>query len=73
MKYLFLGVCFFGTIAASVFVKTLDLHGGLTAAIIIPLVLLTVYSLANVQPGSSKAESPSEEGSTISRLAEVSE
>jgi len=73
MKYLFLGVCFFGTIATAVFVKSLNLHGVLTAAIISPLVLLTIYSLANVQPQSSGVESEAEEGSNLLHVVEASE
>jgi len=73
MKYLFLGVCYFGTIATAVFAKFLNLHGALTAAIIIPMVLLTIYSLAIVQPKSSGAESEAEEGSNIMHAVEASE
>ena len=43
--------CVFGTAASIVFLSTLDLGNWLTAALIAPLVLLAVYSMARIQPG----------------------
>jgi energy-converting hydrogenase Eha subunit C len=56
MQLIFAGICFIGFIAILVFVKYLDLNGLLTAAIIIPLLLLMVYSLARIQTEKPKAE-----------------
>lgn len=69
MQWIFVVVCFFGTVAASVFVKSLDLHGGLKAAIIVPLVFLAIYSLARIKPKQLKAE----KSSSTYRIAEPSE
>jgi hypothetical protein len=55
MQWIFVVICFFGTIAASVLVKSQDLNGGLTAAIIIPLVFLAIYSLARIKPNKPAA------------------
>ena len=50
MQWIFVGICFSGTVASAIYLKSLDLNGGLTAAIIIPLVFLTIYSLARMKP-----------------------
>jgi hypothetical protein len=50
MQLIFAGICFFGTVAGMIFIKSLDLGAGLTIAIIVPMVLLVVYSLARIQP-----------------------
>lgn len=54
MQYIFVVLCFFGAVAAMLFVKSLNLSGGLTAVIIIPLVLLVIYSMARLQPKESE-------------------
>jgi hypothetical protein len=56
MQYIFAGICFSGTIATMVFLSSLHLGGWLTAAILIPLVFLVVYSLARIQPKKPEAE-----------------
>ena len=55
MQYIFAGICLFGTLAGMIFIKSLDLGGWLTAAILIPLVLLVVYSLARIHPKKPEA------------------
>lgn len=60
MQSIFVGICFFGTVAAAIFLKSQDLSGGLTAAVIIPLVFLTIYSLARIQPKKPVAEKVSD-------------
>jgi hypothetical protein len=50
MQWIFVVICFSGTIASAIYLKSLDLNGGVTAAIIIPLVFLTIYSLARMKP-----------------------
>jgi hypothetical protein len=59
MQYIFAGICFFGAIAGMIYVKSVDLGAGLTIAIIIPLMLLVVYSLARIQSKKPKAEKDS--------------
>jgi hypothetical protein len=56
MQYIFVGICFFGVVAGMIFVKSMDLGAGLTIAIIIPLMLLVVYSLARIKPKKPEAE-----------------
>ena len=56
MQLIFAGICFFGAVAGMIFIKSLDLGAGLTIAIIVPLVLLVVYSLARIQPKKPEAE-----------------
>jgi len=56
MQYIFAGICLFGTVAAMVFLSSLHLGGGLTAAIVIPLIFLVVYSLARIHPKETKSE-----------------
>ncbi|MCX5823750.1 MAG: hypothetical protein NTY86_09660 [Deltaproteobacteria bacterium] len=60
MQFIFAGICLFGTIAGMIFIKSLDLSGWLTAAILIPLVLLVVYSMARIQPKKPEAEKDTE-------------
>jgi hypothetical protein len=56
MQFIFVGICFFGAVAAMIFVKSQDLGAGLTIAIIVPLVFLVVYSLARIKPKKPEAE-----------------
>ena len=56
MQYIFAGICLFGTVATMVFLRFLDLGGWLTAAILIPLVFLVIYSMARIQPKETKSE-----------------
>ena len=56
MQLIFAGICFFGTVAGMIFIKSLDLGAGLTIAIIVPLVILIVYSMARIPPKKSEAE-----------------
>jgi hypothetical protein len=56
MQVIFVGICFIGAVAAMIFVKSLDLNAGLKVAIIIPLVILVVYSLARIKPKKPAAE-----------------
>ena len=56
MQYIFAGICLFGAVAAMVFLSSLHLGGWLTAAILIPVVLLVVYSMARIQPKEPKSE-----------------
>ena len=69
MQWIFVVICFFGTIAAAIFLKSLNTNGGLTAAIVIPLVFLTIYSLARLQPKNQAAEKVID----IERVAEIPE
>jgi uncharacterized membrane protein (UPF0136 family) len=69
MQWIFVGICFFGTIAVSAYLKYLELNGGLTAAVVVALVLLTVYSLARIRPTKSEAEKVRNAG----HVAEISE
>jgi hypothetical protein len=69
MQWIFVGICFFGTIVAAIFVKSLDLNSGLTAAIIIPLVFLVIYSLARIGPKKPATKKVSD----MERVAEISE
>ena len=56
MQWIFVGICFFGTVAAMIFVKSQDLNAGLTIAIIVPLVFLVIYSMARIKPKKPRAE-----------------
>ena len=48
--------CVLGTAAMIVFLSSLELGVGITAAIVAPLVLLAVYSMARIQPQASRQE-----------------
>jgi len=56
MQWIFVGICFFGFVAGMIFIKSQDLGAGLTIAIIVPLVLLVVYSMARIKPKKPEAE-----------------
>ena len=56
MQWIFVGICFFGTVATMIFVKSLDLNAGLTIAIIAPLVFLVIYSMARIKHKKQEAE-----------------
>ena len=56
MQWIFVGICFFGAIAGMIFIKSQDLGAGLTIAILVPLVILVVYSLARIQTKKPEAE-----------------
>lgn len=56
MQYIFAGICFVGCVAGMITLKVLDVNGWLTAAIIIPLILLVVYSMAKIQPKKPEME-----------------
>ncbi|MFH1079003.1 MAG: hypothetical protein V1766_01875 [Pseudomonadota bacterium] len=69
MQYIFTGICFLGAVAIMLIVRSLDLNAGLTVAIILPTVLLVIYSLARLQPKKPAAEKVSD----MERVAETSE
>ena len=50
MNIVFAIVCVFGAVAASKFLSTLAQGSWLKVAIIAPVVLLAVYSMARIQP-----------------------
>lgn len=54
MQYVFVAICFFGAVAAMLFIKSLNLSAGLTAVIVVPLVLLVIYSMARIKPKESE-------------------
>jgi hypothetical protein len=56
MQFILAGICFFGSIATMIFVKSLNLGAGLTIAVIIPLIFLVIYSLARIKPQKPGAE-----------------
>ncbi len=56
MQYVFAGICFVGCVAGMITLKFLDLNGWLTAAIIVPLILLVVYSTARIRPKKPESE-----------------
>ena len=55
MQYIFMVLCLFGAVAAMAFIKSLDLSGGLTAALVGPVILIVIYSLARIQSGDSES------------------
>jgi hypothetical protein len=55
MRYIFVGICFFGLIATLVYLGPLDMSGWLKAAITIPMVILLLYSLAMMLPEETNA------------------
>lgn len=55
MQYIFMVLCLFGAVAAMVFIKSLDLSGGLTIALVVPVIFLVIYSLARIQTGDSES------------------
>lgn len=57
MQYIFMGVIFIIVVAAMIFIKTLNLGAVFTIALVVPLILLAIYSLARIQP----RETPGEE------------
>ena len=56
MQLIFIGICFFGFVMGMIFVKSYDLGAGLTIAIIVPLVLLVIYSMARIRPKKPESE-----------------
>jgi len=56
MQWIFVVICFFGVVAGMMFVKSQDLGAGLTIAIIVPLVLLVIYSMARIRPKKPESE-----------------
>ncbi len=54
MQYLFVVLSFVVATAAMFLIKTLDLNAWLTASLVLPLVLLVIYSMARIE---SKEES----------------
>jgi len=56
MQVTIAGIAVFGGAAAIVFLSSLDLSGWLKVAIVIPLVLLVVYSLARIHPKETTSE-----------------
>lgn len=56
MQWIFVGICFFGAVAGMMFIKSLDLGTGLTIAIIAPLVILVIYSLARIPSKKPEAD-----------------
>ena len=55
MQFIFAGICILVYFVTTVNLGPMDLGGWLKAAIIIPLVLLVVYSLARIQPKETKS------------------
>lgn len=53
MSTIFAIICVIGLVVAIVFVSTLGLGGWLKAAIIVPMVLFAVYSMARIPPQES--------------------
>ena len=62
-------ICVFGATATIMLVSTLDLGSLLKAAIVIPMVLLAVYSMARIPPKEPEAE----KNTGKSRVAEIFE
>lgn len=56
MEYIFMGAIFIIVVAAMLFIKTLNLGAGMTIALVIPLILLAIYSLARIQPKETTTE-----------------
>ena len=59
MQYLFVVVCFLGAIAGMSFVGSLDLGAGFTAVLVVPQILLVIFSMARLKPKGSEIEHPS--------------
>jgi 4-hydroxybenzoate polyprenyltransferase len=57
MQWIFVIICFIITVGTAAYLKSIALHGGLTAAIVLLLVFLTIYSMARIKPKSQEAES----------------
>ena len=57
MQYIMMVLCLFGAVAAMVFIKSLDLSGGLTIALVGPVVFLVIYCLARIQTADSEQTS----------------
>lgn len=56
MQYIYVAISFFGGVAGMIFVKSLNLGFGLTAVLVIPLILNAVYSMARLKPKEMTAE-----------------
>ena len=56
MQYIFVVISFLGGLAGMIGVKSLELNTGLTAALVVPLVILIIYSMARLKPEEPKAE-----------------
>ena len=69
MNIIFAIICVFGAAATIMLLSTLDLGGVLKAALIIPMVLLAVYSMARIPPKGPETE----KNTGKSRVAEIFE
>jgi hypothetical protein len=56
MNIFFAIVCEFGSVAIIILLSTLDLSSWLKAIVIVPVVLLAVYSMARIPPQEPKTE-----------------
>lgn len=56
MQYIFVIISFLGGLAGMIGVKSLGLNAGLTAALVVPLVILIIYSMARLKPEEPKTK-----------------
>lgn len=56
MQWIFVVICFFGTVATAAYLKSVSMNGGLTAVIVLLLVFLTIYSMARIKSKSQDAK-----------------
>jgi hypothetical protein len=60
MRYIVAVICFFGFIATMILLGPLDLNGWLKIAIIVPMAILLLYSLAMMLPDEPNSENDAE-------------
>jgi hypothetical protein len=60
MKIIIAVISVFGAAGAIMFLSTVDIIGGVKAAIIAVVVLIAVYSMARIQPKASQSEKDTE-------------
>ena len=56
LQVIIAGIAVFSAVGIIIFLSSLDMNGGVKAAIIVLVVLIAVYSLARIQPKETTSE-----------------
>ena len=56
MQVIIAGIAVFSAVGIIIFLSSLDMNGGVKAAIIVLVVFIAVYSLARIQPKETTSE-----------------
>ncbi len=56
MQIIIAGIAVFGAVGTIIFLSSLDMNGGVKAALVALMVFIVVYSLARIQPKETTSE-----------------